>query len=146
MNNTSKVYKNLLHRYKDEYFEKYKQYNEEWKKKYDYKNFNNLTDDKIFNINLSWMCNPQLYDEISQNVVARYNKDKHSNELLSIQNLLDNITNEYIKNKKYALEEIKTVKNNVKSENLKYIVKELERAIFGYNLMMIMKSQNMKKV
>ena len=146
MNNTSKVYKNLLHRYKDEYFQKYKQYNEEWKKKYDYKNFNNLTDDKIFNINLSWMCNPQLYDEISQNVVARYNKDKHSNELLSIQNLLDNITNEYIKNKKYALEEIKTVKNNVKSENLKYIVKELERAIFGYNLMMIMKSQNMKKV
>ena len=146
MNNTSKVYKNLLNRYKDEYFEKYKQYNEEWKKKYDYKNFNDLTDDKIFNINLSWMYNPQLYDEISQNVVARYNKDKHSNELLSIQNFLDNITNEYIKNKKYALEEYKTVKNNVKSENLKYIVKELERAIFGYNLMMIMKRQNMKKV
>ena len=146
MNNTSKVYKNLLNRYKDEYFEKYKQYYEEWKKKYDYKNFNDLTDDKIFNINLSWMYNPQLYDEISQNVVARYNKDKHSNELLSIQNFLDNITNEYIKNKKYALEEYKTVKNNVKSENLKYIVKELERAIFGYNLMMIMKRQNMKKV
>ena len=31
-NNTSKVYNNLLDRYKDEYFEKYKQYNEEWKK------------------------------------------------------------------------------------------------------------------
>ena len=146
MNNTSKVYKNLLNRYKDEYFEKYKQYNEEWKKKYDYKNFNDLTDDKIFNINLSWMYNPRLYDEISQNVVARYNKDKHSNELLSIQNFLDNITNEYIKNKKYALEEFKTVKSNVKSENLKYVVKELEHAIFGYNLMMIMKSQNMKKI
>ena len=36
------------------------------KKKYDYKNFNDLTDDKIFNIDLSWMYNPQLYDEISQ--------------------------------------------------------------------------------
>ena len=49
-------------------------------KKYDYKNFNDLTDDKIFNIDLSWMYNPQLYDKISKDVVARYNKDKHSNE------------------------------------------------------------------
>ena len=32
LNNTSKVYNNLLDRYKDEYFEKYKQYNEEWEK------------------------------------------------------------------------------------------------------------------
>ena len=133
LNNTSKVYNNLLGRYKDEYFEKYKQYNEEWKKKYDYKNFNDLSDDKIFNIDLSWMYNPQLYDEISQDVVARYNKEKHSNELLSIQNFLDNITNKYIKNNKDALEEFKTVKNNVKSENLKDIVKELEDAIFGYD-------------
>ena len=125
LNNTSKVYNNSLDRYKNEYFEQYKQYNEEWKKKYDYKNFNDLSDDKIFNINLSWMYNPQLY-------VARYNKDKHSNELLSIQTFLD-ITNEYIKNKKDALEEFKTVKSNVKSENLKDIVKELECAIFGYN-------------
>ena len=85
LNNTSKAYNNLLDRYKDEYFEKYKQYNEEWKKKYDYKNFNDLTDDKIFNIDLSWMCNPQLYDKISHDVIARYNKDKDSNELLSIQ-------------------------------------------------------------
>ena len=53
LNNTSRVYNNLLKRYKDEYFEKYKQYNEEWKKKYDYKNFNDLTDDNIFNIDLS---------------------------------------------------------------------------------------------
>ena len=133
LNNTSKAYNNLLDRYKDEYFEKYKQYNEEWKKRYDYNNFNDLTDDKIFNIDLSWMYNPQLYDKISHDVVARYNKDKHSNELKSIQTFLDNINNEFIKNKKDALEEFKTVKNNVKSENLKDTVKELERAIFGYN-------------
>ena len=31
------------------------------------------------------------------------------------------------------MEEFKTVKNNVKSENLKEIVKELEHAIFGYD-------------
>ena len=71
--------------------------------------------------------------KLAKNAVATYNKDKHSNELLSIQTFLDNITNEYIKNKKDALEEFKTVKNNVKSENLKDIVKELERAIFEYN-------------
>ena len=79
------------------------------------------------------MYNLQLYDEISQDVVPIYNKDKHSNELKSIQTFLDDITNEYIKNKKDAFEEFKTVKNNVKSENLKDIVKELERAIFGYD-------------
>ena len=32
LNNTSKAYNNLLDRHKDEYFEKYKQYNEDWKK------------------------------------------------------------------------------------------------------------------
>ena len=102
-------------------------------KKYDYKNFNDLTDDKIFNINLSCLYNPQLYDEISQDVVSKYKKDKHSNELPSIQNFLDNITNEYIKNKEDSLENFKTLKNNVKSDNLKGIVRELERAIFGYD-------------
>ena len=102
-------------------------------KKYDYKNFNDLTDDKIFNINLSWMYNPQLYNEISQDVVSKYNKYKHSNELKSIQTFLDNITNEHIKNKQDTLEEFKTVKNNVKSENLKDIAKELKYAIFGYD-------------
>ena len=66
-------------------------------------------------------------------VFARYNKDKHSNESLSIQTFLDNIANEYIKNKKDASEEFKTVKNNVKSENLKDIVKKLELTIFGYD-------------
>ena len=79
------------------------------------------------------MYNPQLYDKISQDVFARYNKDKHSNELLSIQNFLDNITNECIKNKKDALEEFKTVKNNVKCENLRDYIKDLELAIFGHD-------------
>ena len=102
-------------------------------KKYDYKNFNDLTDDKIFNIDLSWMYNLKLYNEISQYVSYTYNKDKHSNELKSIQTFLDDITNKYIKNNKDALEKFKTVKNNVKSENLKDIVKELDHAIFGYD-------------
>ena len=56
-----------------------------------------MTDDKIFNIDLSWMYNPKLYDEISQDVLARYNKNRRSNELKSIQTFLDDITKEYIK-------------------------------------------------
>ena len=79
------------------------------------------------------MYNPQLYDEISHDVIDRYNKEKKSNELKSIQTFLDNATNKYIKNKKDALEEFKTIKNNVKSENLKDIVNKLELAIFGYD-------------
>ena len=127
LNNTSRVYNNLLKRYKDEYFE---QYNKEWGKKYDCKNITDLTDNKNFNIDLSWTYNPELYDEISHDVIDRYNKNKKSNELKSIQSFLDNVTNEYIKNKKDALEEFKTLKNNVKSENLKDIVKKLAHNIW----------------
>ena len=67
---------------------------------------------------LSWMHDLELYEEISQEVFARYNKGKDSNELLSIQSVLDDINEEYIKNKKDVLSEFRIVKNNVKSENL----------------------------
>ena len=57
----------------------------------------------------------------------------YSTELLSIQNFLDDINNEDIKNKKDASKKFKDLKNNVKSDELKDVVKELERAIFGYD-------------
>ena len=63
-------------------------------------------------IDLSWMHDPELYEEISQDVFARYNKDKYSLELLSIQNFLDNMNNEYIKNKKDAWKEFKSKNKN----------------------------------
>ena len=78
------------------------------------------------------MHDPELYEEISQDIFARYNKDKDSNELLSIQSFLDSINEEYIKNKKDALSEFRIVKNNVESENLRDYIKDLELAIFGY--------------
>ena len=83
-------------------------------------------------IDISWIDNTELFNKISNYVTSRYNKNKDSFELLSIQNFLDNINNEHIKNKKDAREELKQLKNNVKSGELKDIVKELERAIFGY--------------
>ena len=60
-------------------------------------------------------------------------EDKESPELLSIQSFLDDINNEHIKNKKDAFKKIKDIKNDVKSKDLKDIVKELEFSIFGYD-------------
>ena len=79
------------------------------------------------------MYDPELYEESSQDVFARYNKDKDSNELLSVQTFLDNTNEEYIKNKKDALSEFRIVKNNVKSENLRDYIKDLVLAIFGHD-------------
>ena len=47
-----------------------------------------------------------------------------------MKSFLGNINDRYIKNKKDALSEFKTVKNNVKNKNLKNYVKDLEYAIF----------------
>ena len=75
----------------------------------------------------------QLYKKIASDVLSRYNGDKDSFELFTLRTFIDNINNERVKNKKDVREEFKTVKKNVKSEALKQIVKELERAIFGYD-------------
>ena len=84
-------------------------------------------------IDISWIDNTELFKKISNDVTSRYNKNKDSFELLSIQSFLDNINNEHIKNKKDAYKNFKGLKNNVKIKELKDIVKELERAIFGYD-------------
>ena len=84
-------------------------------------------------IDLSWMNDLQLYRKIASEVFTRYNRDKDSLELFTLRTFIDNINNERVKNKKDAREEFKTVKENVKSEALKQIVKDLEQAIFGYD-------------
>ena len=53
-------------------------------------------------IDISWIDNTELFKKISNDVTSRYNKNKESFELLSVQGFLDNINNEYIKNKKDA--------------------------------------------
>ena len=82
-------------------------------------------------IDLSWMNDLQLYRQIASEVFARYDRDKHSLELFTLQTFIDNVNNEHVKNKKDAREEFKAVKKNVKSQALKEIVKDLEQAIFG---------------
>ena len=80
-------------------------------------------------IDITWIDDPELFNQINNDVTNRCRKEKKSNELLSIQDVLDNINNEYIENKDDAREKFKNFKNDVKSNELKDIVKELERAI-----------------
>ena len=87
--------------------------------------------DKRKIIDITWIDDPELFNQINNDVTNRYRKDKNSTELLSIQDFLDDINNEYIENKDDACEKFKNLKNDVKSDELKDIVKELERAIFG---------------
>ena len=88
--------------------------------------------DKRKIIDITWIDNPELFNQINNDVTNRYHKDRDSAELLSIQDFLDDINNEYIENKADAREKFKNLKSNVKSDELKDIVKELERSIFGY--------------
>ena len=87
--------------------------------------------DKRKIIDITWIDDQELFNQINNDVTNRYRKDKSSTELLSIQDFLDDINNEYIENKDDAREKFKNLKNDVKSDELKNIVKELERAIFG---------------
>ena len=88
--------------------------------------------DKRKIIHITWIDDPELFNQINNDVTNRYRKDRDSTELLSIQDFLDDINNEYIENKDDAREKFKNLKSNVKSDELKDIVKELKRSIFGY--------------
>ena len=87
--------------------------------------------DKRKIVDITWIDDPELFNQFNNDVTNRYRKDKNSAELLSIQGFLDDINNEYIENKDDARENLKNLKNDVKSDELKDIVKELEHAIFG---------------
>ena len=67
--------------------------------------------DKRKIVDITWIDDPELFNQINNDVTNRYRKDKNSAELLSIQGFLDDINNEYIKNKDDAREKIKNLKN-----------------------------------
>ena len=83
-------------------------------------------------IDILWIDDTKLFNQINNDIAKRYYEDRDSTELLYIQNFLDAINNEDITNKDDARKEFIKLKKNVKSDKLKDIVKELERAIFGY--------------
>ena len=83
-------------------------------------------------IDITWVDDPNLFNQINNDVAKRYHKDRDSTEFLSIQNFLDDVNNEDITNKDDARKEFKNFKNDVKSDELKDIIKELELVTFGY--------------
>ena len=83
-------------------------------------------------INITWVDDPNLFNQINNYFAKTYHKNRDSIELLSIQNFLDDINNEDITNKDDARKEFVKLKKKIKSDELKDIVKELERSIFGY--------------
>ena len=74
--------------------------------------------DKRKTIDITWIDDPELFNQINNDVTNRYRKDKNSTELLSIQEFLDDINNEYTENKYDAHENLKNLKNDVKSDEL----------------------------
>ena len=45
-------------------------------------------------IDITWVDDPVLFNQINNDVTSRYRKDRKSPELLSIQNFLEDINNE----------------------------------------------------
>ena len=80
-----------------------------------------------------WVNDNRLYETIKKDVYDMIRKGNRSKELEYIANFLDEIDNEYIKNKEDTRKGLNIVKENVKIEASKNIVKELEKAIFGYD-------------
>ena len=68
-------------------------------------------------IDISWIDDPRLFNEINNDVTNRYRKNKNSTELLSIQNFLDDINNEDIKDKKDAHKEYIKLNKKLKVKN-----------------------------
>ena len=58
-------------------------------------------------IDISWIDDPNLFNHISNDVTNKYREGRDSTELLSIQNFLDDINNEDIKDKKDARKNLK---------------------------------------
>ena len=63
--------------------------------------------DKRNIIDITWIDDPELFNQINNDVTNRYRKDKNSTGLLSIQDFLDDINNEYIENKDDAWNNLK---------------------------------------
>ena len=68
-------------------------------------------------IDITWVDDPNLLNQINNYVSKRYHKDRDSTELLSIQNFLDDINNEDITSKGDARKEFIELKKKLKVKN-----------------------------
>ena len=70
------TYKNLLSNYRSEYLENIEDYDKKQKENYDYKNLKDILAEDLLNLNLSWINDNKLYQNVRQDVFNRYKKDK----------------------------------------------------------------------
>ena len=76
----------------------------------------------------------EKYKKVNQHIIDKYNQNQDSNDLLSIKSFIDNIDDGYIKNKKDAQKEFRTIKEKVKNRELEEsIIRYLKYVIFGNN-------------
>ena len=68
-------------------------------------------------IDITWVDDPNLFNQINNYVSKRYHKDRDLTELLSIQNFSDDINNEDIKSKDDARKEFIELKKILKAKN-----------------------------
>ena len=87
------------------------------------------------NVDLDWTNDKDGYEETAKEVGTDYMKGKNDNELKLIKDFITKISNGTINNKNKAGNEFRTLKQKVTDYNLKqYLIKELERDLFGEDI------------
>ena len=86
-------------------------------------------------IDLSWINDPDGYEEIAREADSNYMKDKNDNELKLIKDFITKINNGTINNKNKAGNEFRKLKQKVTNDILRQdLIKDLERYLFGEDL------------
>ena len=87
------------------------------------------------NIDLSWINDPDGYEEIAEEAVAYHTKGKNNNELKLVKDFITKINNGTINNKNKAGNKFKKLKQKVKNDILRQdLIKYLGRYLFGEDI------------
>ena len=86
------------------------------------------------NIDLSWINDPDGYEEIAEEVGAYHTKGKNNNELKLVKDFMTKINSGTINNKNKAANEFRKLKQKVTNDILRQVlIKYLGRYLFGEN-------------
>ena len=86
------------------------------------------------NIDLSWINDPDGYEEIAEEVGAYHTKGKNNNELKLVKGFITKINSGTINNKNKAANEFRKLKQKVTNDILRQVlIKYLGRYLFGEN-------------
>ena len=100
----------MLDQYKEDYFKESQDENEEWRKKYDHTNFNNLAKSQMG----EFIDNVRLYNKINHGIANDDNDEYPDDEIPQIKKFLDKINKDVIDNKKMHERSLKSSKMKLK--------------------------------